>query len=446
MTPWKSVVSVIACCGAFACDDSPSSPQLPSDAVYVRFARESLFVGETIGAIAIATSDDSSAVAWPVFEWTSSDTSVLVVDSTGAMLGRLTGTAFVVARFGDFSDSVLVRVVLRDVSDGNAFSAMSHGEHQMCALATGGIAYCDFVGSESRASEFAMLPGADTISLVSLGAALSHQCGLTSASEMYCWGRSGNGQFLNGDFGSVGVGSGPVRGGGLRRFSAVAVAARQPNSIPPRYTCGIELSTGLVRCAGTNSRGELGRPGPATDTAVAPVANNLVARSISASASRTCALTQAGEIWCWGGAFLQAEFGPRQLPAPVPFTAIDAADNSVCGVTSDGRLWCMPMSPGSAAISGFSPVHESLRFSQVISGTTWERLGPNSVSFHPFRCGLTIDGDLQCWGFYPPFVLSSRGDTTLAPIRVAPGTKFLTIAASQHHLCGITTAHTLVCM
>jgi hypothetical protein len=203
-------------------------------------------------------------------------------------------------------------------------------------------------------------------------------------------------------------------------------------------------------CAGYNGNGQLGRTGPQTDTTVAPTSAGITARRIAASARHTCAIANTGALWCWGGGGGNSAgiSGPRLVSAGLTFSEVYVADETLCALQNNGTLHC-------ADIGVQSPIGErtlipfsgSLRFSQALLGAAYRRLTPNAVEAVPFTCAITLEGVLYCWGDYPPLVLSSRrGDSRFVPVRIAPGTKFRSIAADRHHLCGVTTALKLVCM
>ncbi|HKS07249.1 MAG TPA: hypothetical protein VJR92_13160 [Gemmatimonadaceae bacterium] len=436
--------AVIACALA-GCYDSTAGPALPSEAVYVRFPPDSMFIGQTAQIIAVATGPDSADVAWPQFAWTSSDTSVIIVDSTGAILGREAGAATIRAQFGEDADSVVVRVVMRDVSNGVAFERMSFGENALCALSSVGTAFCVPRNSASdELPQFEKLPGAQTVSLVSLAASTFHQCGLTQAGAMYCWGTNATGVFLAAVVASP---TAPTIGGGAREFRALAAGSNPGVIRSASHTCAIESATRVVMCAGSNNAGQLGRPG-GSDTTVAAVSNNLVAERISASERRTCAVSDVAEVWCWGGGGGSSST-PVKLSAASAVSSVYTADRSVCALTVPGELLCTTMGPNTGALAAGTPltnVGGSLRFSSVISGTTLTPIFVGGVVSSPFTCGVTLDGDLYCWGDFPPIAVSSRlGDARFTPVRIAPGIKFRSIAANLYHLCGVTTDNKLRC-
>ena len=148
-------------------------------------------------------------------------------------------------------------------------------------------------------------PAALLTDAVSIAAGRSHTCAINAAQEVLCWGSNGAGQ-LGVPIAQVPRTSIPVKvdiGG-----KATAIAAGGA------HTCAI-LSTGAIRCWGSNERGQLGRgtlvPTGAVDGVSPPFANAALwttAEVISAGASFTCAGMSQGNFgglpdrrfFCWG--------------------------------------------------------------------------------------------------------------------------------------------------
>ena len=415
------------------CGDPVSSPSQLAPAVYVRLAHDSIFAGDTVRLTAVATGEDSVAVAWPQFQWSSSDTSVARVDSTGTVLGWGVGIAYISARLGDQGDSIAVRVVPRDAGMGIAFASMATGERQLCALNVAGTAYCVPYVDGDDGIRFEMLEGADTLPLVSLAASRSHQCGVTREYILYCWGDNADGELMTG---TTAPANGAALGGAGSRF--LAVAAGGSSAASPAHTCGIEQGTGVVMCAGSNGNGQLGRVGVAAATTVAPVANGLIARRISAIAGRSCALSVPGELWCWGRG--PSSTGPFMVSNQPAFAELSMRFDLVCALTDSGEAMCGSFS------STPSPIAGELRFSQILPGNSRHQLG-GTVTIRGFICGVTTAGDLYCWGDFPPLAMSSRlGERRLAPVHLLPGVKFRGIGANEYHVCGVTANGELVCL
>jgi hypothetical protein len=151
-----------------------------------------------------------------------------------------------------------------------------------------------------------------------------------------CWGQNEDGQLGDGSLGPhvVSTFAVPIL------FNAVQVAVGR------RHTCG-RSTDGTVACWGANNAGQLGRGpvGPPRDampgTIQLPPAIDLVA-----GANHTCALTAAGEVWCWGenssGQVGVGDIATRDAPTRVPIdqvAALGAYAFGTCVARAEG-MYC----------------------------------------------------------------------------------------------------------
>ena len=124
--------------------------------------------------------------------------------------------------------------------------------------------------------------------------------GSESLTPLYCWGANGNGQL--GDGTTTDRAAWGLVGGGLN-FATVSAGGS--------HTCGVaghgawvrqqaeQWMAGDVYCWGLNSNGQLGDGTGIERTSPVLVAGGLAFRAVSAGASHTCAVTDAG-VYCWG--------------------------------------------------------------------------------------------------------------------------------------------------
>jgi len=229
------------------------------------------------------------------------------------------------------------------------FTTVTAGAHHACALNLVGTAYCwgsdslGQLGDAGAINSTTPIPIADTTKQFrAISAGARHTCGVVVNGSAYCWGDGTSGQLGNGSPSATSV---PVLvSGGL---SFVAISAGDS------HTCAIDTS-GNMYCWGANSAGQLGT-GAAGAAQLVPV---LVAgaggfESLSAGAFHTCGIANA-QLRCWGerlyGQVGDGSFGQIPVSAPtvvsppssVPFQArsVSAGARHTCAVTTVGETWC----------------------------------------------------------------------------------------------------------
>ncbi len=112
------------------------------------------------------------------------------------------------------------------------------------------------------------------------------------------------------------------------------------------HTCALDTN-GRAFCWGTGGVGQLGdgvQNAFHRSLLAAPVAGGRQYTSISAGAKHTCALTPAGEAYCWGWLPRQIVEVPTRVPdpqsGPVTWTSIQAGLYYTCGITTTEHLYC----------------------------------------------------------------------------------------------------------
>lgn len=179
-------------------------------------------------------------------------------------------------------------------------------------------------------------------------------------------------------------------------------------------------------------------PGPPEDGASSPPAeavpvprpvSGVVAVSIDASPSHTCALTVEGQAYCWGEDWGQLGGPVESGRAPTPvrvggdreYVSIATSEGTTCAVAADTRVYCWGWryshDPVSVSEPGFATVYGGLR---------------------DHYCALTDAGEAFCWGSNRSGKLGTAAvDTAAAPTAVAGGHRFVKLALGGEHSCGL---------
>jgi alpha-tubulin suppressor-like RCC1 family protein len=231
----------------------------------------------------------------------------------------------------------------------------------------------------------AMPASAIAVTSTAISAGEAHACALTSPGGVKCWGAA-----LVGD-GTTKDKSKPVDVSGLTS-GVTAISAGDFD------TCAL-TSVGGVKCWGDNGSGQVGDG--TTERKLTPVdVSGLTSgvAAISSGSERTCALTTAGGVKCWGAEVGDGTTGRKLTPVDVTgltsgVTAISARGFHTCALTSAGGVKCWGVNT----------------LGQIGDGTTTDKLTPVDVSgltsgataisggyYH--ACALMSTGGVKCWG------------------------------------------------
>jgi alpha-tubulin suppressor-like RCC1 family protein len=285
----------------------------------------------------------------------------------------------------------------------------------------------------------ALASTATALAFTQVSAGNAHTCGVTTSSQLYCWGANYWGQLGDGTFQSR---PHPTLVGGGLLFKQVSAG--------DSYTCA--LTTGnRAYCWGYNGYRALG-DGSAEEFRWFPsaVAGSRAFRQISAGTYRTCALTAAtpSKIYCWGTGFLGngAQYSVSSTPVLVSgaraYRQVSVGSGHVCGVTTTYKVFCWGSNNygqlGNGAASDFNAVNP------VAVAGTLQYLQVSAGSFH--TCAVTISDKAFCWGNGRNGQIGD-GKTNLrfTPRAVAGGLSFDRVSAGDLHTCGETTGNRAYC-
>jgi len=170
--------------------------------------------------------------------------------------------------------------------------------------------------------------------------------------------------------------------------------------------------------------------------------------TVSAGIYRTCAVSEAGTVYCWGFIGLNKDWmnddppfkeSPVAVGSGLTFTTVSTSSHS-CGRTISGAAYCWGDNEGGQLGSGSTTssrtpvkVTGELSFAAVSAG------GGHT-------CGLTTTGAVYCWGDNSLGQLGNGSRTgSTAPTPVAGGLTFTSVSSGSSHSCGVTTAGAAYC-
>ena len=182
------------------------------------------------------------------------------------------------------------------------------------------------------------------------------------------------------------------------------------------------LDDGTVACWGANGAGQLGRGADAgiVDSSDAKRVLNL---SDVASIDHTCAVTKAGDVWCWGtGPFLQQANGaaittertPVKLDVP-PSTAVGVGYATACAAVEGGiQCWGSNTNAQLGPLPAPSGDTGRPRAVEIPAGAPVRTIAVGTATL-----ALREDATLVTWGANPPIGRLSSVFPEPSPGRVA---------------------------
>jgi alpha-tubulin suppressor-like RCC1 family protein len=227
---------------------------------------------------------------------------------------------------------------------------------------------------------------------------------------------------------SLGVFGAPASLTSTLRFAAISAAGDR--------TCARTLD-GLAYCWGSTwvnrvSGADVRRP----QTTPARLATTLTFTSVTAGAQTSCGISAANEAWCWeanstgaiGNGTLAGSLTPSAVAGEHQFVAVSAGAEHTCAVAATGYAWCW--GAGGAGELGVSTVFLRSRCGEAgtpcnlrpVQVSGWRQFERISVGQGGHACGLTLAGNIYCWGRGG---MGQRGDgrASLAewsPVRTRP--------------------------
>ncbi|MCL2825217.1 MAG: RCC1 repeat-containing protein, partial [Polyangiaceae bacterium] len=219
-----------------------------------------------------------------------------------------------------------------------------------------------------------------------------HTCATSATTGTHCWGFNLTGL--------LGDGTTDNRRGVVRVLEPQARGTSV--SVGNRHSCILTKSS-AVYCWGDNRYGAVGdgsRVNRIAPTPVIGLSSGVVA--VSAGVDFSCALTNTGNVLCWGsnywGSIGDGTSDNRLVPTPVvglelPAVAISAGRASVCAITSNQSVLCWGGFPRHSSDANAIDERHAPR---TVPGLETGVVAVSSGNGH--TCAITDYGSLKCWG------------------------------------------------
>ncbi|MBI3775911.1 MAG: hypothetical protein HY273_10235 [Gammaproteobacteria bacterium] len=279
-------------------------------------------------------------------------------------------------------------------------TALATGSQHTCALTRLGTVQCWGYNAYGQLGNGSTTSSNSPVTVTGISGQVTalvagnyHNCVLTSAGAVQCWGYNANGQLGNGTNTNS---STPVTVAGLSASTTTLVAGTQHNCVL--------TSAGAMQCWGYNSYGQLGNG--STMNSTTPVAVTGLSGSVTTLAAgnqHTCALTSVGAIQCWGFN-TNGQLGNGSNTSSTTPVTVTSLSGSVLTLTAGAQHTCALSNVGTAQCWGYN------LYGQLGNGSTTSSNTPVTVtglsgtvtmltSGFGHLCALISTGAVQCWGY-----------------------------------------------
>ena len=313
-----------------------------------------------------------------------------------------------------------------------AAASLTVGRYSTCAITNIGAVKCwgtDRVGGSNLTPK--QVPTL-TSGVIALTSTTASECALLDTGAVKCWGYGGLG-FL-GDRGTQSTFT-PVSVVDLT--SGVKAIAGGENHI-----CAL-MTSGKVRCWGSNGGWQLGVPGVGQQWTqyVVEIANLAGVTAIAAGGQHTCALMNTGTVKCWGTnsyGEIGNDTNNNSFSTPVDVSnlsgvvAITAGSNHTCALKSNGQAYCWGRNYNSQ-LGIASDGYYNRQVPTLVTVTTGQIAAISAGYIH--TCALLTTGAVKCWG--PNWIDGRLGDGNV--------TGAIAVSAGSSHTCAVLASGAVKC-
>jgi alpha-tubulin suppressor-like RCC1 family protein len=242
-----------------------------------------------------------------------------------------------------------------------------------------------------------LLPNSESTYLGRFDWSAGHACTINESAEAHCWGNNSYGQLGDGTTANSLV---PRRVVGVPAVRAIEIMVDGESSTTTSSTCALDEAGG-VWCWGLNNVSQLGRPANVTANppALVPGLDNV--SDLAVGRRFACAVRTDGTVWCWGdnldgqlgnGSIGGVSSTPTAVPGVVGARRVFASLWSVCALLADTSLVCWGNNLTGQLGDGTRVTRGTPLAVPGLSGVRHVALG----DFH--TCVATVDGHVLCWG------------------------------------------------
>lgn len=289
-----------------------------------------------------------------------------------------------------------------------------------CGNGDGGVVTDGGAGKDGGAPD-----DSDAGRYVQLALGSAHSCALRENGSVFCWGQNDEGELGGADASVAGE---PTRVAGKTRFTRVGQGTGTFDRVSCSYesACAWNRSTGTLYCwgliinSGVPQQMGIGQPW----------------REASVGRRHACGLNQAGELFCWGSddrlGMTLSDGGRQNDPVRTrssdSWKALAGGNDFSCGINTAGRAFCW----GDNARGVFGTDSGTIGRGDPVEVSTPSNFDSIAASDHHV-CAVTTDGEVECWGDNGYSELGRGGHSSL-PQRV-PGTDYKGVSVGAKHVC-----------
>jgi alpha-tubulin suppressor-like RCC1 family protein len=247
---------------------------------------------------------------------------------------------------------------------------------------------------------------------------------------------------------------------GISIFSDDSISSIASLSSTKNHVC-INQITGEIYCWGDGSHGQLGTgstnyfatvPQPSKgSTAYNPIRDTYY---VVAATSHTCSLTNSGKVYCWGeGEDNRLGYGstsdqisPQLAPFPAHRTVemIATHESHNCAITDNGEVYCWGNNTDGQIGMGYKSSNQGHPTQVNLPGN---RMAVAISVGDSFSCAVLDNGSITCWGGND---LGQLGDGTNANStqpgqHTILGQNAITVSSGKSHSCAILVTGEVAC-